>query len=80
MCIDEKFSKPVVLYKRKYAFNKLIEAIFNEYDYCKKHFNKNLVMTAEDEKDFRSSNKCCIGGGLFAEGDNKVRDNDHVTG
>ena len=33
-----------------------------------KHFNKNFVMTVEDKKDFKTSNK------LFAKGDNKVRD------
>ena len=37
-------------------------------------------MTAEDEKDFKSSNKCWICHGLYAKGDNKVRDHDHVTG
>ena len=33
------------------------EAILQEYDYCKKvikkHFNKNLVMSAEDEERFQ---------------------------
>ena len=46
----------------------------------KKNFNKNLVMSVEDEKSFKSSNKCWIFNKLFAAGDNKVRDLDHVTG
>ena len=37
---------------------------FLKYDYCwgviKKHFNKNLVMSEEDEQRFQSSNKCWI--------------------
>ena len=37
-------------------------------------------MTVEGKKDFKSNNKCWICGGLFAEGDNKVRDHDHMTG
>ena len=46
--IDDRFSKPVVLYRRKNAVNKFIKAILDNCDYCKKviknHLNKNLVM------------------------------------
>ena len=38
---------------KKNAINKFIEAIFKENDYCKKmikkHSNKNLAMSVEDE-------------------------------
>ena len=37
-------------------------------------------MSLDDERSFKSSNKYWIYGELFAEGDNKVRDHDHVTG
>ena len=41
-----------------------INCIFKEYGYCtsvmKKHFNKNLVMTAEENKQFEKSNIFCI--------------------
>ena len=62
--------------EKKNAVNKFIEAIFKEYDYCKKiikHFNKNLVMSAKDEERFQLSNKCWICNKLFDVGDNKVR-------
>ena len=36
VCIDDKFSKPVVLYRGKSAANKFIEAILKENEYCKK--------------------------------------------
>ena len=36
VCLDDKFSKPVVLYRGKNAVNKFIEAILKKYDYCKK--------------------------------------------
>ena len=53
VCNDDKFIKPVLPYRGKNAINKFIEAILKEYDYCKKiikkHFNKNHVMSAEDE-------------------------------
>ena len=46
----------------------------------KKHFNKNLVLVAEDQRRFKPSNKCWICKRLFVAGDNKVRDHDHLTG
>ena len=71
MCVDDKFSKTV------------LEAILKEYDYCKKiitnHFNKNLVMSAEDEERFQLSNNCWICNKLFDAGDNKARDHCHIT-
>ena len=86
VCIDDKFSKPVVLYRGKNAVNIFIEAneaILKEYKYCKKitkkHFNKNLIMSAEDEERFQSCNNCWIFNKMFDVGDNKVRDHDHVT-
>ena len=46
----------------------------------KKHFNKNLVISEEEEERFQLNNSCCICDKLFDIGDNKVRDNCHVTG
>ena len=78
VCINDRFSKPVVLYRRKHAFYRFIEAVLEEYRYCKKairkNFNKNLVMFAEDEERFQSSNK------MFDAGDNKVGNHCHLTG
>ena len=67
--IDDKFSKPIVLYRGKSVAYKFIEAIYEEYEYYKKvknqYFNKNLVMSVEDEKWFQSSNKCSTYNKLF---------------
>ena len=47
VCVDNKFSQKVVLYRGKNVVYKFIKAILEEYDYCKKmmkkHFNKNLL-------------------------------------
>ena len=86
VCIDDKFSKPVVLYKGKNAINKFIELILKEYKYrkkknkIKKHFNKNLGMSEENEERFQSSKKCWIYNKSFDVGDNKVRDHNLITG
>ena len=62
VCIDNKFSKKVVLYRGKNLVYKFIEAILEEYYFCKKiikkHFNKNLIMSAKDQERFQLSNNC----------------------
>ena len=83
VCIDNKFSKKVVLYIGKKAVYKFIKSILSEYNYCKKvikkHFNKNRIMYAEEER-FQLSNISWICNKLFDVSDNKVRDHWHVTG
>ena len=53
ICIDDKFSKPIVCYRVKDAVHKFIKAIPERYNYCKKgikkHFNKNLSVSEEGE-------------------------------
>ena len=52
VCIDNKFSKKVVLYRGKNSVYKLIEAILSTVrgeGVIKKHFNKNLIMSTEEE-------------------------------
>ena len=44
----------------------------------KKHFNKNLIMSAEEEEQFEKSEICWICNKLID--DNKVRDHCHITG
>ena len=62
VCIDNKFSRRVVLYRGQNAAYRFIKAILEEYDYCKKmikkHFNGNLIMSAEEEQGFQLSNSC----------------------
>ena len=45
----------------------------------KEHFNKNLIMTEEEEHLFEESNNCWICKKLI-DNDEKVRDHCHVTG
>ena len=45
----------------------------------KKYFNKNIVLSEEDDKRFQSSNRCWICNKLLDVGENKVRGYDHVT-
>ena len=80
ICVDDKFSKSIVFYRVENSAYKFIEAILKEYEYykkvMKKHFNKNLIMTEEEEQ-FQSSNTCWICKRLIH--DEKVRDHCHVN-
>ena len=58
--------------------------MIEESKYCsevmKKHFNKELVMTKEDNEDFKNSTKCWICDNDYVDNDVKVRDHCHITG
>ena len=82
---NNKFSKKVNLYRGKDTINKFIKSILSEYNYCrkviKKHFSKNLIMSAaEEEERFGLSNICWMCNKLFDVSDNKVRDHCHISG
>ena len=69
--------------EEKNAVFKYIQSIFNEYCYCKNimkiHFNKNVIMSLEEGKQFEKAEICWICNKLI-ENDNKVRDHCHITG
>ena len=48
-------------------------------DVMKKYFNKELVMTKEDNEDFEDSTKCWIFDNDNIDSDVKVRDHCHIT-
>ena len=83
VCIDNIFSKKVVLYRGKNAIYRFIEASLKEYDNCKKiiknHFNKILIMCQEEEEKFQLRNNCLICNKLFGVINFKVRDHCHIT-
>ena len=45
----------------------------------KKHFNKNLIVSEEEDKQFQSSNRCWICEKLIDNYDEKVKDHCHIT-
>ena len=84
VCIDDKFTKPIVAFRGKNAAHEFVKVILNKYEYCKKvmkkHFNKNLIMSEKEEEQFQSSNISWICEKLIDFDDEKVRDHCHVTG
>ena len=63
VCIDNRFSKPIVVFRGENAAYEFIKGVLEEYKYCKKamkkHFNKNLIISKEVEQ-FQSSKSCWI--------------------
>ena len=83
-CVNDEFTKQIVIFRGENAAYKFIEAILKEYQYCKKvmkkHFNKNLIMSEEEEHLFQQSSSCWICKKLIDNDEEKVRDHCHVTG
>ena len=83
-CYDDKYSKPVQIYRGENAVYKFMENMLEEVNWCKqtmeKHFNKPLNMTMENETDFQKATKCHICDRQYQDEDIRVRDHCHITG
>ena len=83
VCVDDRFTKPTVVYTGENAAYEFIKAILKDYKYCRKimnrHFNKKLIMS-EEEHLFQQSKSCWICKKLIDNDEEEVRDHCHVTG
>ena len=83
-CNDDKYSKPVQIHRGENAVYKFMENMLEEVNWCKsimkKHFNKPLEMTKENETDFQKAAKCYICDIKYTDKDIHVRDHCHITG
>ena len=82
--VDDKFSNPLKSYLDKEATYNFISSMTEEgkcrSNVMKKHFNKELVMTKEDNENFENSTECWICDNDYIDGDVKVRDHCHTSG
>ena len=64
VCVDDRFTKRIVVYRGENSAYKFIKVILKVYKYCKKvmnkRFNKNLIMSEKDEHLFQESKNCWI--------------------
>ena len=83
-CYDDKYSKDICIYRGENAVYKFMEKMLEEVKYCKavikKHFNKPLVMTEDDEQRFKTRDGSHICGEKYTDKDVRVRDHCHITG
>ena len=64
VCIDDGFTLPVIIFKGDDCVNKFIKQIFRQQQQInrviKDHFNKELIMTTQDEEIYNNSQICWI--------------------
>ena len=62
MCIDNRFTLPTIIFKGKKCLNEFIKWNFRQKEWINKviyqHFNKDLIMTNEDEEIEINSDIC----------------------
>ena len=83
-CYDDKYTKPIQIYRGENAVYKFMEVMLDEVKYCKevmrRNFNKPLKMTDNDELSFKLEQKCYICEESYKDKDVRVRDHCHITG
>ena len=83
-CYDDKYSKPIKIYRGEKAVYKFMEAMLEEVKYCKKTmrkcFNKPLKMTKDDLDVFEKATECHICNKQYTSEDIRVKDHCHITG
>ncbi|XP_068671057.1 uncharacterized protein [Montipora foliosa] len=83
-CYDDKYTKPVQIYRGEKGVYKFMEKMLEEVKYCKNvikyKFNKPLRMTKDDEEKFQKADKCHICEKKYNITDVRVRDHCHITG
>ena len=81
--VDDKFSKPFKTYLGNDTVYNFINSMIEESKYCnkvmKKHFNKELVMTKEDNEDFNNCTKFWICHNDYIDTDVEVTYHCHIT-
>ena len=83
VCADDKCSKPFKACLGEGSVYNFINSMIEKSKCCsawrdKKHFNKKLVMTKEDNGDFKKSTKCWICDNDYVDKDVKIRDQYHI--
>ncbi|XP_068728071.1 uncharacterized protein [Montipora capricornis] len=83
-CYDDKYTKPIQLYRGEKAVYKFMEKMLEEVKYCKnimkKEFNKPLRMTKDDEEKFKKADECHICNKKYTDKDIRLRDHCHISG
>ena len=83
VCFDNQFSKSFKTYLGQDVVYNFINSMIKENKYCsdviKKYFNKELVMSKEDNGNFKNSTKCQICDNDYVDNDVKIKDSAHIN-
>ena len=76
-CYEDKYSKPIQMYRGKNTVYKFVDRMLHKVEYCKgvlkKKFNKPLVMSEHDKLRFKLMDKCHIRVVKYTEKDVHVK-------
>ena len=82
VCTDDRFTLPTIIFKGEKCINKFIKWVINQNKRIKEittnHFNKELIMTTQDEEIYNNSQICWICREELNT--DKVRNYCHITG
>ena len=83
-CYDDKYSKPVRIYRGENSISYFMLDMLSEVEYCQNmiatEFQKSLQMTDEEEELFKAAEECHICERKYKKTDIRVRDHCHITG
>ena len=83
-CYNDKYTKPVEIYRGEDPIKKFMQEMLKEVEFCKNmistKFTKPLKMTDEDEQCFKTAQEFHICGQKYSDKDIGVRDHCHITG
>jgi hypothetical protein len=79
VCVDDRYTKPPVIYRGSDASKHFLESLLQEEEYIREILDhiEPLHMTNEDEIAFQNSKQCFICGEEFSMISGKVRDHCH---
>ena len=82
-CYDDKFLKPVKIYRGEDSISYFILDMLSEVEYCQKiasEFQKPPQMTDEEEELFKAAEEYHICGQKYLDTEVRIRDHCHITG
>ena len=81
-CYDDKYTKPVQIYRGEDSIKRFMQEMLKEVQYCQKtiatKFKKPLKMSDKDEQHFQEASECHICNQPYTDKDIRVRDHTHV--
>ena len=62
MCVDDRFTLPTIIFKGEKCVDKFIKLVINQNKWIKEiisnYFNKEVIMTTQDEEIYNNSQIC----------------------
>ena len=80
--VDDKYTKPVKIYRGENAADEFIKALLEEQQHIQEllHKNEPMVMTASDKKHFAEATHCSLCDLRFESGEQIAKDHEHLNG